>query len=69
MIHISRSGVPVSKLPKLQDQTHANTEVEVNVTVEDEVARVVQLGSEDDIAAGRDLNNIFRNTVRSMGVV
>ena len=69
LIFISRSCVPVSELPKLQDQAHSNTEVEVNVTVEDEVARVVQLSSEDHIAAGRDLNDIFRKTVTCVGVV
>ena len=63
MIFVSGSRVPVSKLPKLQDQTHSNTEVEVNVTVEDEVARVVQLSSEDHIAPRRDLNNILRNNI------
>ena len=69
MILISRSRVPVSGLAKLQDQPHANTEVEVNVTVEDEVARIVQLGSQDHIADGRDLNDIFRKTVTCMGVI
>ena len=69
MILISRSRVPVSGLAKLQDQSHPNTEVEVNVTVEDEVARVVQLGSEDHIAAGRDLDDIFGKAVACVGVV
>ena len=69
IVQCQRSVVPVTLLTDLKNQPHPDTEVEVDVTVEDEVARIVQLGPEDHIAGSGDLDHIFGKAVVRVGVI